>query len=209
MRLPTAPLVGHTLAAIALSGMLVACGRAPRTDPPSGPASRAPASALRVSAAPASTTFPARPTGGVSQPEPAVIIPPGVASTQTAEQVAEKMLAAIAANEQVVGRALAPPRIIRIQLLRPGEVYSMRRLDGTGSLGDLSPRGRAPGWVVEAVGTFIDPIGRDGGLATNIGTHGFRIWGDDGLGAYDWFPCWVRTSAEFHANEMEGQCAPP
>ncbi len=51
--------------------------------------------------------------------------------------------------------------------------------------------------------------GRDGGLPTSIGTHGFQIWGDDGLGAYDWFPCWVRTSDEFHANEMEGQCAPP
>ncbi len=85
----------------------------------------------------------------------------------------------------------------------------MRRLDGTGSLGDLSPRGRAPGWVVEAVGTFIDPIGRDGGLATNIGTHGFRMWGDDGLGAYDWYPCGVRTPDELHANEMEGQCSPP
>lgn len=58
MRLPTNPRVGHTLAAIALSGMLVGCGQAPRTDSPSGPASRAPASAPRASAAPAATGTP-------------------------------------------------------------------------------------------------------------------------------------------------------
>jgi len=143
------------------------------------------------------------------QPEPELIIPLGAPSRQSADEVAKQMLAFIAANERGLGRALTPPRIIRIQLLRPGEVYSMRHLDGTGSLLELSPRGAAPAWVVEAVGTFMDPIGRDGGLATSIGTHGFRMWGDDGRGAYDWFPCWVRTTNEPHANEMEGQCAPP
>ncbi len=142
-------------------------------------------------------------------PMPVIVRPPGVVSTQTADEVAKKMLEAIAANERGVGRALAPPRLIRIQLLRPGEVYSMRHLDGTGGPLELSPRGGAPGWVTEAVGTFIDAIGRDGGLPTSIGTHGFRIWGDDGQGAYDWFTCWVRTSDEFLANEIEGQCAPP
>ena len=163
----------------------------------------------RVEALLRTATFPARPTGGESRLGPEVIIPPDVASTQTADEVAKKMLAAIAANERGLGRALAPPRIIRIQLLRPGEVYSMRHLDGMGGLLALSPRGGAPAWAVEAVGTFIDPIGRDGGLATNIGTHGIEIWGDDGRGGYDWFPCWVRTSDELHANNMEGQCAPP
>ena len=144
--------------------------------------------------------------GQVVQPE--VVIPPGVTSTQTAEEVAQKMLDVIAVNERAVGRALAPPRIIRIQLLKPGDVYYARRLDGSSGVGLSWSRG-GPSWAVEAVGTFIDPIGRDGGVATSIGTHGVYVWGDGGSWTYDWFPCWVRTSEQYHANEMEGQCEPP
>jgi len=145
----------------------------------------------------------------VVYPSPEVIIPPGVATTRTAEEVAQMMLAEIATNERAVGRALAPPRIIRIQLLGPRDIYYVRYLsDGRIGL-DATPRRGAPSWVVDAVGTFIDPIGRDGGLATSIGTHGYYMWGDDGLGAYEWFPCWVRTSDEYGSGNMEGQCGPP
>jgi hypothetical protein len=144
------------------------------------------------------------------QPTPEVVIPPGLAPQQTAHEVADKMLAFIAANERGLGRALAPPRIIRVQLLRPGEAYPMNSLDGTRSLGTLSSRLNEPAWVAEAVGTFIDPIGRDGGLATSIGTHGFRLWeSSDDDGGYDWFPCWVRSNDEFHADTMEGRCDAP
>jgi hypothetical protein len=146
----------------------------------------------------------------VFQPETEVIIPPGVISTQTADQVSNRMLGVIADNERAVGRALAPPRIIRIQLLRPGDAWSIVQLDGTGSMGGgVDPEQHGPAWLVEAVGTFIDPIGRDGGLPTSIGTHGYRIWGDNGRGSYDWFPCWVRTLDEFNAGNMEGVCAAP
>jgi hypothetical protein len=44
-------------------------------------------------------------------PDPAIVIPLGVVSTQTAQQVVQKMLAEIATNEQKLGHALAPPRI--------------------------------------------------------------------------------------------------
>ena len=89
-------------------------------------------------------------------------------------------------------------------------MWSIVQLDGTGSIGaGADPGQRGPAWLVEAVGTFIDPVGRDGGPATSIGTHGYRIWGDDGHGGYNWFPCWVRTPDECDADNMEGQCGPP
>ena len=149
----------------------------------------------------------------LAQPTPEIIIPAGVTSTQTIDDVIFKTMRAIAANEEGVGRALAPVRIIRIQLLRPGDSYVLRRLDGTGSLEARGLEWGEPAWVVEAVGTFVDPIGRDFGSVTSMGAHGFYMWGDiDGnhrRSTYDWFPCWVRTADEPRADNMEGQCAPP
>ena len=76
------------------------------------------------------------------------------------------MLAEIAASERTLGRALAPPRIIRIQLLRAGELYAMRRLDGSNPDGGGMAPSDGPGWMVEAVGTFLgtDDHDRAGGL---------------------------------------------
>jgi hypothetical protein len=112
------------------------------------------------------------------------------------------MLDAIAANERMLGRALAPARLIRIRLLRDGESFELRRFDGTGAV----YRGFAsdgPGWAVEAVGTFIYGDGQ----IDSLGTHGFTIWGDAGGEMISFFPCW--SAAQPRPEEMEGECGPP
>jgi hypothetical protein len=67
----------------------------------------------------------------LATPGPILVTPPGVNSSQTPERVAIKMLARITANEKALGRALAPARILRIQLLREGEIFWVRHFDGT------------------------------------------------------------------------------
>lgn len=52
------PLFRRTLAAIAVSGILVGCAQAPATDGPSGPSSQPPVSAPSGSAAPRATGTP-------------------------------------------------------------------------------------------------------------------------------------------------------
>ena len=135
---------------------------------------------------------------------PPVVVPPGVVSSQTADQVAEKMLTEIEANERKLGRSLAQARIIRIQLLRNGELYEARHFDGSNPHGvGMSPSG-GPGWMVEAVGTFIgeDP---STGEIDSLGTHGFHLWNDDGGESTAFIPCWTRLAAPPEA--MEGQCS--
>ena len=82
---------------------------------------------------------PTVPAPAVPTATPEVVIPAGVVSTQTAEQVTRKMLDEITANERKLGYALAPARIVRIQLLRSGEMYPLRRFDG------VNPGGAAIG----------------------------------------------------------------
>lgn len=136
-------------------------------------------------------------------PAPEIIIPPGVESTQTAEQVARRMLDEIAANERKLGRALATARIIRIQLLRAGEMYELRRLDGTNPDGaGMSPDG-GPGWVVEAMGTFVGEDFRTGQVESR-GMHGFHLWDDAGGESYGFIPCW--TSRPMPREDLEGSC---
>jgi len=137
---------------------------------------------------------------------PNAIVPPDVHSSRTAAEVTEMMLASIAADEKTLGRSVAPFRIIRIQLLRAGELYEMKHLDGTNPNGvGVSPDG-GPGWVVEAVGTFIgvDPKSNQ---IDSIGTHGLHLWDDQGSEASAFIPCWTRFP--MGADEMEGICAPP
>lgn len=134
---------------------------------------------------------------------PPIIVPPGVVSSQTADQVAQKMLAEIEANERKLGRSLAPARIIRIQLLRKGELYEARHFDGSNPQGfGMSPDG-GPGWMVEAVGTFIgeDPTT---GRIDSLGTHGFHLWDDEGGESTGFIPCWTRLPTP--PDLMEGQC---
>ena len=88
------------------------------------------------------------------------------------------MLASIAADKKKLGRSPAAVRIIRIQGYTR-QLYELKHLDGTNPDGmGVSPNG-GPGWVVEAVGTFIgvDPKSNQ---IDSIGTHGLHLWDDQG-----------------------------
>ena len=146
---------------------------------------------------------------------PEVVIPSGVVSSQTVEQVVAGARARNAEMERELGRSLAPFRIIRIQLLRPGEMYTLRHLDGT-----LSPdRGGGvrtggtfsndvPTWIVETTGTYVRGIPGTGDGLAERGTHGF-VWSGNNDNGGEWFiPCWSTLVVEpsLSPAEMEGSC---
>lgn len=136
------------------------------------------------------------------QQGPQIIVPPGVVSSQTAQGVAQKMLDEITANEGKLGRPLAAPRIVRIQLLRAGELYEMRHFDGSNPDGSGMSPSNGPGWMVEAVGTFV---GQDlTGQIISRGTHGFHLWDDDGGESAGFIPCWTIKGAP--PGRLEGAC---
>ena len=134
------------------------------------------------------------------QAGPEINVPPGVVSSQTAQGVGQKMLAEIAANEQTLGRALASARIIRIQLLRAGEMIELPKLDGSNPDGLGMAPNDGPGWIVEAVGTFIE-VDDQTGLVLSRGMHGFRRWDDAGGEGMAFYPCWGAPPSE-----MDGSC---
>ena len=137
-------------------------------------------------------------------PPPLIIRPPGANSTQTPEQVAHLALADIGANARQLGYAISPARIIRIQLLLPGEAYRLHRLDGSPIVLSLGPAG-GPAWVVEAVGTYVGLDPRDPAKTIHWkGAHGFFLYADDGSSESYALPCWVLQASE--DVPMEGQC---
>ncbi len=137
---------------------------------------------------------------------PETVVPPGLQSTQSAAEVTQKMLAAIAADEKALGRSLAPSRIVRVQLLHAGELYEMKHFDGTNPGGaGASPDG-GPGWMVEAVGTFVG-IDPQTGQIDALGTHGFHLWDDQGGESWGFIPCW--SLPKLSPDELEGVCQPP
>jgi hypothetical protein len=199
---------------LSIAILVAACGG---TVVPSTPTANTTPSSAAVdlatsTATPPPTESPAPSPGPVLMPSgvpapgasPQVVIPAGVVSTQTAEQVAQKMLDAIAVNERKLGRVLTPARIIRIQLLRPGEQYAVRHFDGTNPGGlSLSPDG-GPGWMVEAVGTF-PYYDRQTGQLTDLGIHGFHEWDDAGGEGFGSIPCWTLTPVD--PSQLDGTCS--
>jgi hypothetical protein len=137
------------------------------------------------------------------RPPPEIVIPAGVVTSQTADGVAKRMLAEIAASERTLGRSLAQPRIIRIQLLHKDEMYELRHLDGTNPSGMGVSPSEGPGWMVEAIGTFV---GQDhvSGQIVSRGTHGFHLWEDGGGEAWGFIPCW--SLQPMPVEDMEGSC---
>jgi hypothetical protein len=134
---------------------------------------------------------------------PRVVIPPGVTSTRTADEVRRFMLAEIAANERTLGRALAPARVIRIQLLRSGEIYETRHFDGTNPDGAGMSPSDGPGWMVEAIGTFVSTDDSTGAVVAR-GTHGFHLYDDAGGESWAFIPCW--TLSPLPPEQKEGRC---
>ena len=118
----------------------------------------------------------------------------------------EEMLAEIMANEQKLGRVLAPARVIRVQRLGEGELYELRRFDGSNPDGGGVSPSDGPGWVVEAVGTFVDENPGTGQIDA-LGTHGVHLWGDAGGESVGFIPCWTRQPTP--PDRMEGQCEGP
>ena len=84
---------------------------------------------------------------------------------------------------------LAPARIVRIQWVGAGERYELRHFDGSNTNGSIG----GPGWMVEAVGTFIDDYSSPGQIDA-LGTHGFHLWSDPYTGeeSFDFIACWTR-----------------
>jgi hypothetical protein len=135
-------------------------------------------------------------------PGPLVVIPAGISTSHTAAEMAQRMLDEIAANERKLGRSLAPPRIVKIQLLRAGEMFPLRHFDGTNPGGSAMSPNDGPGWMVEAVGTFV---GDDRtGQIDSIGMHGFHLWGDAGGEGFGFIACRTRVPAA--PSELEGSC---
>ena len=115
------------------------------------------------------------------------------------EKSGQKMLEEITASEQMLGRVLAPARIIRIQWVGAGKRYELRHFDGSTTNGAIG----GPGWMVEAVGTFIDDYSSPGQIDA-LGTHGFHLWSDTGDESFGFIPCWTRQPMP--PDQLEGQC---
>ena len=64
-------------------------------------------------------------------------------------------------------------------------MYPHRRLDGSNPDGVASSPDNGPGWMAEAVGTFVEV----GPGTKQWGMHGFHTWTDDGSEAFGSFPC--------------------
>ena len=146
---------------------------------------------------------------------PEIVIPAGAVSTRTMEEVAAAAQVRNAEMERELGRALAPFRIIRIQLLRPGDSYTLRHLDGTVSPdrgGGIRTGGDfqndVPTWVVETTGTYVRSVPGTGAGYDERGTHGFVWLADNDNGGERFIPCWSRLAVEptLAPAEMEGTC---
>jgi hypothetical protein len=136
--------------------------------------------------------------------------PPGVGPTTRAqpttdtrppeERLGQATLSQITFNEARLGRALVVPRLIRIQHLCSDERFALKRLDGSDP--GLGAAG-GPGWIVEAVGTFIGESGDD--HIDSLGMHGYYQWDEAGIDSgFGFIPCWTRQPTP--PERLEGTC---
>ena len=135
-----------------------------------------------------------------------VVVPSGVATTTTAAIVAQRTLESIAATEREFGHAIEPARIVRVRLLRPGEWFELRRLDGTSA--GAERRGSSDGgaaWFVDAVGTFYH-VDKRTGQVDSKGYHGWFEWDGNGEGpaSSGYLECWSQPGGP--VAQREGNC---
>ena len=180
------------------------------------------------------TMFVLRPADQVAAPavspsasvpaSPEIVIPAGVVSPKSAAQVAEMALEAIAHSERGfadlagrgmpgfgTGHPIEPARIIRIQLMHPGETYPMRHFDGTSPEGAVMSGDGGVGWVVETVGTdwqaFFDRTTPGYNITLQSkAAHRFFRFDDSSPDVSDLrsFPCWTVDRA--YPYPMDGNC---
>jgi len=135
---------------------------------------------------------------------PVVVVPAGLVTTQTADGVIAKTIAAIGRDEQAFGRALGPIRILHVELVGAGQTFWANRLDGSNpSQMGLGPDGSS-GWVVEALGTFLYDDWRDD-VHKDIGRHGFYLWADDGGQGKAMYTCWSSMPGHALEETCDGQ----
>ena len=104
-----------------------------------------------------------------------ISIDDGLAPVMRPDQVERIVFDGIRSNEAIVGRALAPPRILRISVTTSDRVG---RFEGGAGNGPLQrPDGRPPiVWVVRAQGTFTTPRGL--GARRPTATTGYYVIAD-------------------------------
>ena len=140
----------------------------------------------------------------VVDPPPVIVVPAGLTSTQTADGVIAKTIAAIRRDEMALGRSLGPIRILRVELVPAGQTFWTNRLDGTNpNQAGLGP-GESNGWVVEALGTILYDDPRDN-VHKDIGRHGFYLWGDDGSQSKSMYTCWSSMPGHGIEETCDGQ----
>ena len=197
------------------------------------PIARTALAALVLATVIGGTVYMLRPTQQVAAPavspslivpaSPEVVIPSGVVSRKSADQVAQMALEEIDYKERhfaelagrgVVGATrfpLAPARIIRIQLMRAGETYPMRHFDPTSPEGAAMSGDGGVGWVIEAIGTdYTEHLDRSNVSGTILldskAVHRFFRFDDSSpdMSSILSFPCWT-ADASFRY-PMDGNC---
>lgn len=128
----------------------------------------------------------------------------GLRLARTPAEVERLALDQIAADERLLGRVLAPARVLRVMDLPAGATLPAPRADGTNpTRAALGPH-VGDGWVVVAEGTQVH-TDRATGAIDRHGTRGY-FWFDDRDDAIERIiiPCW--TSPNVPVVPLEGSC---
>lgn len=151
-------------------------------------------------------------------PPTVIDIAPGVVPRYSVDEAARAALTVITGSEELLGRELAPARIVKIGFHPEGTA-------GGGCHAELSdgrpdPHGRGIGgeWIVWVEGTLVGsgseiPGGVSGPIETisSLATHGCIALEETASGLRPVnllaIPCWTRQRLD--ASFMDGTCGPP
>ena len=96
-------------------------------------------------------------SGPTEDPGPPIAVDAGLAPIMTPDRVAAIVLGHIRSDEALIGRALAPPRILRMTVTTSDRV---NRVEPNAGNGPQQPGGPFIVWVIRAQGTFATRRGR-------------------------------------------------